>query len=392
MNNIIDELINKLENNDKVKSIFYKCNEKKALELVFKHIYEIKQDIEDDFKSLKKAIESIETKEIELSSEERALNYEIKKILKNKSLWNAILEYEIEDKVDIENFSESEDNDFKDIFKIVYFKMLLLLYVSMGYFETDTIPIENINNHKSVFYRGHSNKDYKLLPSIYRNLKHKGQIDKDVIDDIYIESGFFDKYKNNIDENACINYDFISFMQHSVSYSPLLDFTSNKQIAKVFATEPKGNYNDYCNIDACVITFLPNEETILDTTDFKKIDIQYYKTKIHCLSNIFGKKLILCNLKDLSVEFKFLTYKSNNRMQYQKGAFLYFERCVIANNIVLIPWIKGVFTKTIIYAKNNVKQDCDTKSKVYKQIIQTNPNLDGEHLLNPYRWFEDYSR
>ena len=132
------------------------------------------------------------------------------------------------------------------------------------------MKIENINqfldeikkieskNGNSLFYRGHSNKEFKLEPSIYRK-SNKG-------DFLYIENE--DKiYRETI---AKVPYDFkgkntiesLVLMQHYGVPTRILDLTTNPLVALYFACV--GNENE----DGEVIVFdIPEESTCYFDSD-----------------------------------------------------------------------------------------------------------------------------
>lgn len=132
------------------------------------------------------------------------------------------------------------------------------------------MKIENINqfldeikklenkNGNSLFYRGHSNKEFKLEPSIYRK-NDKG-------DFLYIENE--DKiYRETI---AKVPYDFkgkntiesLVLMQHYGVPTRILDLTTNPLVALYFACV--GNENE----DGEVIVFdIPEESTCYFDSD-----------------------------------------------------------------------------------------------------------------------------
>ncbi len=297
------------------------------------------------------------------------------------------------------DFASFFNNDRDDLFALVYLKVLLTVYLSQGYIEKkyskdtikDTIQIDSNGKAMGRYYRGQSNYKYGLIPSIYRNLDYNGIISKETLEKLYYDSGLLEKYTRLINDVPIgVNYPFAAFMQHSAAYSPLLDFTTNRDIATVFATAPYDmNYNDYCNNDASLFILNWNQsiEATTEFLDFSNHNIQFYKSKLKFDSQIFGKPLYLCNIDDFLVKTHCCILPTNDRMKYQKGLFLYFEKCVIANGILFFPYQQGLIEKIKIPSNDKLK----SKKELYKQITTSNPEIGIEHLLNPYLYFTEYA-
>ena len=293
---------------------------------------------------------------------------------------------------------ESEKCEY-DKYQLAYLKILLVLYLSIGQIVEDynneyqKIPIDKDGYCCIELYRGQSNFDYNLLPSIYRNLKFNGIIDINKLQNIYSQNGMLSKY-GNIFGDYRINYSFISFMQHATEYSPLLDFSKDKNIALVFATHSQGkNYNLYNNCDCSLYKLLLNKEKNVEDLGFGNHNVQFYSTKLKYNSLIFGKPLLFCNISDFEIKYYTCLYPTNDRMKYQQGAFLYLERCVIVNGTVFLPFTQGLITKYRIYSDANKKMMTQkTKQELYKEITQMYPYYDLEHLLNPYLYFSEYNK
>ena len=286
-----------------------------------------------------------------------------------------------------------------EIHKLAYLKMLLLIYVSsceiIWDYEEKFVPIKLDKNNVAVLtlYRGQSNFSFGLLPSIYRELDYNGIIDYDKLQELYQKNSMLNKYDLLFNSHT-IDYSFVSFMQHAPQYSPLLDFSKEKDIALIFATNSQDkNYNSYQNLDCSLYTMSLNSKNNREYLDFKGHNIQFYKEKLKYNSTIFGKPLVLCSLKDFEVDYQTCLFPTNDRMKYQQGAFLYVHKCVIANGKMFFPLSQGFITKQRIYSEKNIKKKhLQSKQETYKNIVQNKPFYDLEHLLDPYLFFSEYNK
>ena len=100
-------------------------------------------------------------------------------------------------------------------------------------YTIDDYPVDLLNLEKNDgkhWYRGQSDYQWHLTPSMFRNLGNvfskETAINKQTIEDIYAKNGMLDKWRK-VFKTSKIDYKFLSYMQHSIAYSPLLDFTSD---------------------------------------------------------------------------------------------------------------------------------------------------------------------
>ena len=282
----------------------------------------------------------------------------------------------------------------ENAWKFVYARVLFLLLVCSSSFEyvySDEV-LKKIKNYSSghLFYRGHSDINYKLTPSMYRKLGKDLNINPKFVAEQYELGNLFNKYRKRICRKFIVDYELCSYMQHATSFSPLLDFTKDKRIGLSFATYPNGNLNDYNTKDASLIVF--SVKRIKQNIDIEQIDIDYHKDCLTIDSEIYGTPLISCTVKDFKFKFAVSTKATNDRMKYQKGIFLCFYNCVFANGIPLLPRSKGYFVTLKIKADSNTKPGEISKSDIYSKIIKHNPELDYSHLMNPYDYFCEYNK
>lgn len=100
-----------------------------------------------------------------------------------------------------------------------------------------------------IFYRGQSDIEYKLVPSVFRG-RVKGNEQK-----IYLK--VLAECSNEFDRNMR-HIDIISKMQHYGVPTRLLDVTTNALVALYFACDDRNNRNT----DGCVYIFTPQNNEI----------------------------------------------------------------------------------------------------------------------------------
>ena len=104
------------------------------------------------------------------------------------------------------------------------------------------------NNNDTVFYRGHSNSNYTLTPSISRNEKLINNENKLYHETIIRCNEFFQHSRNNLE--------ILTLMQHYAIPTRLLDITSNPLTALYFTV------SDNLNLDGEVVVFSINSNSL----------------------------------------------------------------------------------------------------------------------------------
>lgn len=295
----------------------------------------------------------------------------------------------------IVNLSNDILNDFESLSGLSLKELLIVARANAllnVYLCSVVAKLENEEYYKAVikkieskgselYFRGQNDYSYDLLPSVYRNLK---------CDDRIIDSNFiFDKYKvynqkfNYIFGNKKSNYEKWSFFQHTIAYSPFLDFTSSQEVATIFATSKYGvSVNSYSNNDAAVYLLIINEvynfHTNVDTY-IKKMNVTWRKNKIGLLDKINDKYLFAVDYTFFNVGFTFCGGNLNDRMSYQKGKFLFLYDCTIINGHILIP-----FDQISIFKLRIPKE---IKEKCYDETVRKCPHYRYEYLMDPYLFF-----
>ncbi|MBQ0036394.1 MAG: hypothetical protein KBT35_05710 [Firmicutes bacterium] len=96
------------------------------------------------------------------------------------------------------------------------------------------------------------------------------------------------------------------------------------------------------------------------------LDVIIIDKKLDASTLIRGKELYYCTYNDFKTSTFILKDKTNDRMKYQKGCFLYFQNAVIANNCLLLPANFGRIRKYTIPSSGKTVN----KKSIYEYILQ----------------------
>ncbi len=253
--------------------------------------------------------------------------------------------------------------------------------------KQDQVFHKLFKDDESLYYRGHSDSDFKFSPSIYRNLKIKDStLNLHSLEEIYSNRGIVKKYCAIFSKDEfSIDYQFLAYIQHSCAYSPFLDFTSDEDVAKVFATY-ETNYNSYRFNDAALFAFHPYPTQKDHTLEkcLSNYEVSYHEKRLTYKSKVYGKPVWSCVLTDFSPSYAFNDKQCNDRMKYQKGSFLFVYKCVIVNGRICMTYDSGFFMKMVIKRKN--------RNGMYNRIVSSRPYLEYRYLLDPYLYLSECNK
>jgi hypothetical protein len=289
-----------------------------------------------------------------------------------------------------------EDN--LDWFNYYYFLLYLILTSSYPIIKIDTLEkYKNMLRHYSkgylneqvkYYFRGQSDSKWNIIPSCLRNFDlEKTQIfDYDQLIDKYQSISVFDKYKKIIDTSAEA-YPMISFFQHSISYSPLVDFTSKLEIASFFALHNISSINDFFNKDSAIFELdIRNGNSDLysiNNMNLEDMKIGIYKDGVRTYKDYAFMYKNMGRLFGTDAKTTFSFNRTNDRMRYQSGAFIFFDDYIIENmdsTIITIrtgqPIVKIVIDKSI-------------KKAILDYLNINYPDYKLRYLMNPYLRFEE---
>ena len=175
---------------------------------------------------------------------------------------------------------------------------------SVSDFLNDIKGIRNKSGY-TLFYRGHSDKNYELKPSIYRNenfIKNEDKIYRETI------------AKVPYDFNGKSSIESLALMQHYGVPTRILDLTTNALVALYFACEESkkikeitkvkgGSFLKKVNIDGEVIIFnIPNESVCYSDSDKVTIlaNLSKYENNLHYEKNTSYKQ----DVSDVEMKIK----------------------------------------------------------------------------------------
>ena len=177
-----------------------------------------------------------------------------------------------------------------------------IIYIeSVSDFLNEIKGIKNKSGY-TLFYRGHSDKNYELKPSIYRNenfIKNEDKIYRETI------------AKVPYDFNGKSSIESLALMQHYGVPTRILDLTTNALVALYFACEESKKINETeeksffrkVNIDGEVIIFsIPNERVCYSDSDKVTIlaNLSKYENNLHYEKNTSYKQ----DVSDVEMKIK----------------------------------------------------------------------------------------
>lgn len=274
---------------------------------------------------------------------------------------------------------------------------------------SDEEPIRRIldlPSYYKAYYRGQSNYSWGLIPSFFRNYNFKTKNDGEIVDikKMYLkydEAGLINKYNETIaikeiKDSKDLDYNFISYMQHSVSYSPLIDITSKFEIGVQFALGNKADINSYYGDDSALFAIYNSSIDI--SRDISTDDILQNHFKVTILKGKIrpGTIMIVDNsiglpesldfttikqiIKHLTPKYAILDNVKNDRMKYQHGKFILFYDYVLVNQQIMFALNKD-------FKAAKLKISTSKKNKIYKKVNDKYPQYNMDYLMNPYDYF-----
>lgn len=255
----------------------------------------------------------------------------------------------------------------------------------------DDVPKSN-SNEGVFWYRGQSNSDWALVPSFFRNSKKSYLCDWSCI---YKDYESKPKGTNLIKKLKEVNVDTIyrttAFIQHSIGYSPLIDFTKSPNIAMSFALSNFKSMVEFYGANSCVYQFNIGDSKILTNCEeidevLEKISISILKENesiIKLIQN--GRWKNFLNNQETSV-VHLIDYPTNDRMLFQKGTFVLYDKVIIIGNNVYMSFGKAEFLesrmkKYIIETK--VKED------IFMILMNESPQYHPRYLYDPYLYLSE---
>lgn len=306
-----------------------------------------------------------------------------------------------------------EDNSARTIHSKLLKAALVYLIKNYNVNERYDLPFseDDLNNQNNFFdgnnykdgyecwFRGQSNYSWHLQPSMYRNLNNVFSKQKEIrfsdIACIYKNNGMVDKWEL-ITKCKTIDYKFISFMQHSISYSPLIDFTKDIVVSLSFALSNKKALNDFYQNDAAIYKLMLNNKYLIDTeekvNEVLKNDyyVDYLPKPYKVGSPLKGKKVSTFDdiILALTPKYIMIPVKTNDRMLYQNGVFVLFYDCALIQGNVF-PWLNSDIKLNKLRINKSDDPSIQGKRCFYDIIQNKYPQYVQSKLLNPYDHYND---
>lgn len=279
---------------------------------------------------------------------------------------------------------------------LYYYSYILKIVLNLTYPEMkittltkfiELVEYYNQPNNIKNYFRGQSNSSWDLVQSSLRNI-NRDETRIYTFEELmgsYKKLEIDEKYNRIIGEKS--ELDKVSFFQHSISYSPLIDFTSKIQVAAFFSMNNVTSINDFYNFDSAIY-ILDNyndrlSEIEMSESDLKKLKIGIYKDGPKTSKDYLFMHEKMGEISNSLATIKFSSKKTNDRMKYQSGAFVFFNDYIIDGKNISVKGIeqKYQFTKLII--------DKKVKKEVYNWLRTEYPEYNLKYLMDPYQYFNE---
>ena len=315
----------------------------------------------------------------------------------------------IEEFLSIEKFSIKEDFNLRNTLRLIYIQdfeneedihiiigihIFYRLFKMKHYTEKPLSDIDDIIKYNekgaTVWYRGQTNTNWQLVPSFFRSAKKTALW---TWDEIYKEyqskprKVSLIKKLNEVDiDTTSFPYKTAAFIQHSIGYSPLIDFSRSSKVALSFALANGSSMVSYYGDDSCVYVLKLNNTKILENIEgindaIRTSKVQVFKTGEHVtnlVTNKMWKDLLNNNVQSV---IHLINKPTNDRMMFQKGTFILYDNTIIIGDEVFMSFNKASFIGSRL-TKYNIQTT--SKEKLYEQLMIDFPQYHQRYLLDPY--------
>jgi hypothetical protein len=291
--------------------------------------------------------------------------------------------------------SSFASTDYESFYYASYvYSALLLLSLSLSLqLQSDASEdlgdkIERIEDMSlpGLLFRGQSDSSWGMLPSMFRKVECVGDIDYQWIVKKFQDYSLISQYQSffkdlDFNENA---EEIFSFFQHTISYSPFLDFSTSIKVAGSFAASRIDKASRGKDGSILVLADPYPHEEIPFSNVIQKTKISLLGPKISIFSSIRGTPFYLSNRESLKPKFYFDRTPTNDKMWFQSGRLLYFYDCFILNGRILFPSNVRVDFENILIPSSK-------KQQLYERISKE-PKYKQKFLNDPYRFFKDITK
>ncbi|MDY0214821.1 MAG: FRG domain-containing protein [Bacilli bacterium] len=277
---------------------------------------------------------------------------------------------------------------------VINIHVFFRLYKMKNYTEKPLNNIEDIIKYDKqegiVWYRGQTNANWQLIPSFFRNAKESFLWTwKDIYNDYNSKPSKVSLIKklNEVDINtATFPYKTAAFIQHSIGYSPLIDFTRSPTVAISFALSNGSSMVSYYGDTACVFVLeLDGYEILSELDDIDKVlsssKTQVFKRNELIINLLTNKMWIDLMVGTISSTIHLINKPTNDRMMFQKGTFILYDNVIIIGDEVFMSYNKISFIERHL-TKYNI--EVKFKEKLYENLMIKYPQYHQRYLLDPY--------
>lgn len=279
---------------------------------------------------------------------------------------------------------------------IVYFHVVEHIYLCLlNDAQISSKPIDSFlldkksNTDYEYYFRGQSDWKWSIVPSFCRNINIGGitLVDKAFLDKAYKSARKIEKYENIMNKSFDKNYyEFLSFMQHSIAYSPLVDFTESSYIGLSFALQ--SNSLNYYSCDSSLYVLKVDRKYIFDSSQTEKVNyiLNHYSFlnigKNTWLYSVISNPIWINYISGASsTKMYVINIKTNDRMKYQKGVFVLFDKFIlIGDQLIMTDYLKSRFGK--------IRIDTNDKDRLMKTYIESTHN-EYRYLMDPYLYLNE---
>lgn len=252
-----------------------------------------------------------------------------------------------------------------------------------------------------LFFRGHSDEGYKLLPSIYRNNNH-------VINEHNLFKEFILRTPTDfLNEKSALEK--LVKMQHYGLPTRLLDLTTNALVALYFACNSKGERdgqvivfripnNDIKYYDSDTVSILANiskRPTSFAVDQIRTLSRDQYNQQeeigflLHEIKEEKSYFQPIINPRDVERVVAVKVKQSNSRIIKQSGAFLIFGIKGKKSNPASIPtdWVLNLDLKGVDFRIDNAYKDLIVKEL---EAVGINESTLFPELENQAKYLKSY--
>lgn len=353
------------------------------------------------FDELRKDYESVETRSSNVWSSKWAVYVEEhKQIIVNDVIEeneNVIEHIEVINRIlELPNrLSENKKDDKATKLKILLvnihvfhrLKMMALPEDKHLHDEDDIIRLKQDDNH---WFRGQADFKWKLLPSYYRSFDNRDLLlDYRYMYEDYNKLGIIDKL-DTIFRSKNLDYTALSFTQHTLAFTPLLDFTKDVYTALSFAV---GNYQNprLLNEEPAAIYAINKSYTNLINDDVKadfaimNFQTEYIGSKptiTKIISSSFWNDFMLGKRTS---QIHMINIETNDRMRMQSGTFVLFDNVLFVGDIMVVSFDKKQYFSSIV---SKYKIAPSSRKYFYDLINQKYPKYQYQMLMFPYDFMQ----